>query len=54
LSNIEGYGEYMWAKASTLRDIPKLPDELFDMITSKSLAPPPAVDTAARQLPALA
>ena len=38
-SNIEGYGKYTWTKGSAekLRDIPKLPRELFEMIAT----PPP-------------
>ncbi|MFM7981114.1 MAG: hypothetical protein ACKPKO_17530, partial [Candidatus Fonsibacter sp.] len=41
-SNIYGYGRYDWTKGSAarLRDIPKLPDELFDMIGSKPTTPP--------------
>ena len=38
-SKIEGYGKYTWTKGSAerLKNIPKLPDELFDMIKK---APP--------------
>ncbi|MFM7987482.1 MAG: hypothetical protein ACKPKO_50035, partial [Candidatus Fonsibacter sp.] len=39
-SYIEGYGKYAWAKGSSdsLKNIPKLPDELIEMI---KLAPQP-------------
>ena len=33
-TKIEGYGGYRWVKASALLDKPKLPDELFQMISS--------------------
>ena len=33
-TKIEGYGPYRWKSASALLDIPKLPDELFQMISS--------------------
>ena len=43
-SKIEDYGEYAWTKGSPerLHNIPKLPDELFDMIRS---TPPPTPTT---------
>jgi len=41
-SKIEGYGEYKWVKASRLLDIPKLPDNVYDMIRNK---PPPLMTT---------
>ncbi len=36
-SKIEGYGKYTWTKgaAERFKNIPKLPDELFEMLTSK-------------------
>ncbi|MFM7987424.1 MAG: hypothetical protein ACKPKO_49740, partial [Candidatus Fonsibacter sp.] len=41
-SNIEGYGNYTWTPGSSerLKNIPKLPDELFDIIISKPATPP--------------
>ncbi|MFM7981850.1 MAG: hypothetical protein ACKPKO_21280, partial [Candidatus Fonsibacter sp.] len=41
-SNNDGYGKYAWTKGSAarLRDIPKLPDELFEMISSNLITPP--------------
>jgi hypothetical protein len=46
-SEIEGYGQYAWTKGSDdkLKNIPRLPDELFDMIrdpTNKQ-APAPTI-----------
>ncbi|MFM7978798.1 MAG: hypothetical protein ACKPKO_05730, partial [Candidatus Fonsibacter sp.] len=34
LAKLEGYGKYAWTKGSSerLKNIPKLPDELFEMI----------------------
>ena len=34
-TKIEGYGTYKWVKPGRLRNIPKLPDELFDMIRNR-------------------
>ncbi|MFM7977766.1 MAG: hypothetical protein ACKPKO_00480, partial [Candidatus Fonsibacter sp.] len=36
-SKIEGYGNYTWTPGSSerLKNIPKLPDELFELIISK-------------------
>ena len=34
-SKIDGYGEYKWLNPYQLLDIPKLPDELFDMIANR-------------------
>ncbi|MFM7986075.1 MAG: PriCT-2 domain-containing protein, partial [Candidatus Fonsibacter sp.] len=44
LGKIEGYGKYAWTKGSSkrLKNIPKLPDELFDMI---KVAPQPTTPT---------
>ena len=41
-SEIEGYGAYAWTKGSydKLKNIPKLPDELFDMINGPAKARP--------------
>ena len=43
-SKIEGYGKYAWTKGSAERfkNIPQLPDELFDMI---KVAPQPTTPT---------
>ncbi|MFM7986633.1 MAG: hypothetical protein ACKPKO_45690, partial [Candidatus Fonsibacter sp.] len=43
-SKIEGYGKYTWTKGSSerLKHIPKLPDELFEMI---KVAPQPTKPT---------
>ena len=43
-SKIEGYGKYTWTKGSAerLKNIPKLPDELFEMI---KVAPQPTTPT---------
>ena len=43
-SKIEGYGKYAWTKGSAerLKNIPKLPDELFEMI---KVAPQPTTPT---------
>jgi hypothetical protein len=35
-TKIEGYGAYKWVKPGRLRDIPKLPNELYDMIKNKA------------------
>ncbi|MFM7984915.1 MAG: hypothetical protein ACKPKO_36900, partial [Candidatus Fonsibacter sp.] len=39
-SKVEGYGKYAWTKGASarLKNIPKLPNELFEMI---KVAPPP-------------
>ena len=34
-TKIEGYGSYRWVKTSRLRDIPRLPEELFQMIRTR-------------------
>ena len=46
-TKIEGYGKYIWTKGSCnkLQNVPKLPDELFKMITDKK-APVPRAPTA--------
>ena len=46
-SKIEGYGKYVWTKGSAdrLKNIPKLPDELFGMI-KVAPQPTPATNTA--------
>ena len=43
-SKIEGYGKYTWTKgaAERLKNIPKLPDELFELIKA---APQPTTPT---------
>ena len=40
-TKIEGYGAYKWVKPGRLRNIPKLPDELFEMISNKPPAKAP-------------
>ncbi len=46
-SNIEGYGKYTWTEgaAERLKNIPKLPDELFDMIKTVPQQTTPTVTT---------
>ena len=46
-SKIEGYGKYTWTKGSAerLKNIPKLPDELFEMIKVAPQPTTPAVTT---------
>ncbi|MFM7980289.1 MAG: PriCT-2 domain-containing protein, partial [Candidatus Fonsibacter sp.] len=55
-SKIEGYGKYAWAKGSAerLKNIPKLPDELFEMIKVAPQTTTPTVTTtrAPRTVPA--
>ena len=43
-SNIEGYGKYTWTKGSAakLLDIPKFPEELFEIIRCTPTTPTPA------------
>ena len=43
-SKLEGYGKYVWTEgaAERLKNIPKLPDELFEMI---KVAPQPTPTT---------
>ncbi|MFM7985654.1 MAG: hypothetical protein ACKPKO_40715, partial [Candidatus Fonsibacter sp.] len=48
-SKIEGYGKYAWAKgaAERFKNIPKLPDELFELIkVAPQPTPTPTVTTA--------
>ena len=49
-SKIEGYGKYAWAKgaAERLKNIPKLPDELFEMI---KVAPQPTTTPTTARAP---
>jgi len=49
-SIIEGYGRYAWTKGSydKLRNIPRLPDELYSMINAKKTPPPPNTHTNSR------
>ena len=35
-SKIKGYGEYKWVNPTKLREIPRLPDDVFNMITSNA------------------
>ena len=53
-SKIEGYGNYTWTPGSSerLKNIPKLPDELFEMIISKPATPPTTTRTIAPQVEA--
>ena len=46
-SKIEGYGKYAWTKGSAerLKNIPKLPDELFEMIKKAPQPTTPAATT---------
>ena len=46
-SKIEGYGKYTWTKGSAerLKNIPKLPDELFEMIKKAPQPTTPAETT---------
>ena len=62
-SKIEGYGAYRWVRAARLREIPKLPDELFEMITHRATPPStpaispvitPRTETASEQEPTTA
>ena len=41
-SNIEDYGKYSWTNPYTLLDIPKLPDDLFELIRSKTVSSYPS------------
>ena len=34
-SKIEGYGEYKWVNPFDLLDIPKLPDDIFELIRKR-------------------
>ncbi|MFM7980518.1 MAG: hypothetical protein ACKPKO_14495, partial [Candidatus Fonsibacter sp.] len=51
-SKIEGYGNYTWSEGSVerLKNIPKLPDELFEMIISKPATPPTTTRAIAPQV----
>ncbi|MFM7983505.1 MAG: hypothetical protein ACKPKO_29685, partial [Candidatus Fonsibacter sp.] len=52
-SKIEGYGKYAWTKGSAqrIKNIPKLLDELFEMI---KVAPQPTVATTTTNSPRVA
>jgi hypothetical protein len=39
-SKIEDYGKYTWTNPYQLLDIPKLPDDLFELIRNKAPSPP--------------
>ena len=53
-SMIEGYGKYVWTKGSIekLKNIPRLPDELFEMIKKATPQPTTTVETIRRTAPA--
>ncbi|MFM7982367.1 MAG: PriCT-2 domain-containing protein, partial [Candidatus Fonsibacter sp.] len=55
-SNIEGYGKYAWTKRSSarLKNIPKLPDELFDMIKVAPQQTPTTTTTTTKTNPMIA
>jgi hypothetical protein len=46
-SRIEGYGDYEWENPERLADIPRLPDELFQILVSRE-APSTSTRTARR------
>ena len=49
-SRIEGYGDYEWENPERLADIPRLPDELFQILVSREA---PSTSSRPRHAPAL-